>query len=119
MIDGAQNKATSKFILLPPLSIPAVTPRLHANILDQSGVMDVVALLEGFPEDVTAVDTKGNSSVHVASSAVDYELVKVCVTAPYFVIVALLQSRVRLTVDWVVWCSSRSYMCCGGHQQRQ
>ncbi|CAM9119202.1 unnamed protein product, partial [Ectocarpus sp. 8 AP-2014] len=47
---------------------------LHAAC--ESGVMDVVALLEAFPEDVTAVDTKGNSSVHVASSAVDYELVK-------------------------------------------
>ncbi|CAN0006760.1 unnamed protein product [Ectocarpus sp. 6 AP-2014] len=47
---------------------------LHAAC--ESGVMDVIALLEAFPEDVTAVDTKGNSSVHVASSAVDYELVK-------------------------------------------
>lgn len=40
--------------------------------------MDVVALLEPFPEDVTAKDLDGNTSVHVAVSAVDYDLVKVC-----------------------------------------
>lgn len=39
--------------------------------------MDVVVLLEAFPEDVTAKDVNGDSSVHVAASAVDYELVKV------------------------------------------
>lgn len=43
--------------------------------------MDVVALLEPFPEDVTAKDLRGNSSVHVAAAAVDYELVKVRMNA--------------------------------------
>ncbi|CAM9491552.1 unnamed protein product, partial [Scytosiphon promiscuus] len=47
---------------------------LHAAC--ESGAMDVVVLLEPFPEDVDAVDLDGNSSVHVAASAVDYELVK-------------------------------------------
>lgn len=39
--------------------------------------MDVVVLLEAFPDDVAAKDLNGDSSVHVAASAVDYELVKV------------------------------------------
>lgn len=90
VIDSVQGKPSSEILLLPPLSIPAVTPRLRTPAhLDQSGVMDVVALLEAFPEDVTAVDTKGNSSVHVASSAVDYELVKVWIMAQSDVIVAI------------------------------
>lgn len=43
----------------------------------QSGAMDMVALLEPFPEDVTARDRDGNSSLHVAASAANYEMVKV------------------------------------------
>lgn len=43
----------------------------------QSGSMDMAVLLEPFPEDVTARDRTGDSCVHVAAAAVDYELVKV------------------------------------------
>eukprot|EP00903_Cladosiphon_okamuranus_P008596 g8244.t1 len=58
---------------------PRPSPRCFATLLHaacESGAMDVVVLLEPFPDDVTAKDLNGDSSVHVAASAVDYELVK-------------------------------------------
>ncbi|CAM9114900.1 unnamed protein product [Pylaiella littoralis] len=58
----------------PPSTSRFFSTLLHAAC--ESGGMDVVVLLEPFPEDVEAKDLEGNTSVHVAASAVDYDLVK-------------------------------------------
>jgi Ankyrin repeats (many copies) len=47
---------------------------LHAAC--SSGRLDMVALLEPFPEDVTARDRSGNSCMHGAAAAANYDLCK-------------------------------------------
>lgn len=46
-------------------------------LLLKSGVMDMVVLLEAYPEDITAGDRYGNSCIHLAAFSADYDLVKV------------------------------------------
>ena len=70
----AERHIESKNVLLFKVSECPSNP--HPFSL-QSGAMDVVVLLEAFPDDVAAKDLNGNSSVHVAASAADYELIKV------------------------------------------
>ena len=56
----------------------------------QFGRLDIASLLEPFPEDVMAVDRHGNTALHHACSAANYELCK------------LLAKRANMDVDAVL-----------------